>query len=42
MSETVLEEETASPRIAHDPDVCTGCGLCELMCSLYHEEEQEQ
>jgi Fe-S-cluster-containing hydrogenase component 2 len=27
-------------RIAHDPKPCTGCGLCDLMCSLYHEGEQ--
>jgi len=28
--------------IKHHPDNCTGCGLCELMCSLYHEGEQGQ
>jgi len=27
-------------RIVHDPQNCTGCGLCDLMCSLYHEGEQ--
>jgi Fe-S-cluster-containing hydrogenase component 2 len=26
--------------IIHDPDVCTGCGICELMCSLYQEGVQ--
>jgi len=31
-----------SGRILHDPEVCTGCGLCDLMCSLYHEGEQGQ
>ena len=23
--------------IKFDPKMCTGCGTCELMCSLYHE-----
>ena len=23
--------------VAFDPDMCTGCGTCELMCSLHHE-----
>ncbi|MCP4902258.1 MAG: 4Fe-4S dicluster domain-containing protein [bacterium] len=23
----------------HDPDRCVGCGVCGLMCSLYHEGE---
>ena len=23
--------------LAHDPNVCAGCGVCEVMCSLYHE-----
>ena len=27
-------------RILHDPEACTGCGQCELYCSLYHEGEQ--
>ncbi len=26
--------------IVHHPQACTGCGLCDLMCSLYHEGEQ--
>ena len=26
-------------RIEHDPSVCAGCGVCSLMCSLYHEGE---
>ena len=24
--------------IVHDQNVCTACGICELMCSLYHED----
>jgi len=31
-----------SIRIVHSTEACTGCGLCELMCSLYHEGEQGQ
>lgn len=31
-----------APSIVHDPISCTGCGLCDLMCSLYHEGEQGQ
>lgn len=27
-------------RINHDPDKCVGCGVCGLMCSLYHYGEQ--
>jgi len=23
--------------LVHDSNVCTGCGVCEIMCSLYHE-----
>lgn len=23
--------------IKFDPELCTGCGTCELMCSLYHD-----
>jgi Fe-S-cluster-containing hydrogenase component 2 len=26
-------------RIEHDPSLCAGCGVCGLMCSLYHEKE---
>ena len=26
-------------RIEHDPSICAGCGVCSLMCSLYHEKE---
>ena len=36
------EKIPANPRISHDPKNCTGCGLCDLMCSLYHEGEQGQ
>ncbi len=39
-----IDEKVALvPRgIVHDPEHCTGCGLCDLMCSLYHEGEQGQ
>lgn len=37
------EKKALVPRgIVHDPEHCTGCGLCDLMCSLYHEGEQGQ
>jgi len=26
--------------LVHVPAICTGCGICELMCSLYHEGVQ--
>jgi len=26
-------------RIEHDPSLCSGCSVCTLMCSLYHEGE---
>ena len=26
-----------SGKIVHNPDLCTACGVCELMCSLYHD-----
>jgi Fe-S-cluster-containing hydrogenase component 2 len=26
-------------RIEHDATLCAGCGVCSLMCSLYHEKE---
>jgi Fe-S-cluster-containing hydrogenase component 2 len=28
-----------SGRIEHNPSLCAGCGVCGLMCSLYHERE---
>lgn len=38
----VKAETKKAPMIVHHPDPCTGCGLCDLMCSLYHEGEQGQ
>jgi len=29
----------ASGRIEHNATACAGCGVCGLMCSLYHEKE---
>jgi len=40
MTESKEEKAPRPQRILHDPDKCTGCGLCDLMCSLYHEGEQ--
>ena len=37
---TVLAAEKRSiGRIEHDALLCAGCGVCTLMCSLYHEKE---
>lgn len=33
-------EIPVSGLITHDPTLCAGCGVCGLMCSLYHEGEQ--
>ena len=42
MVDSEAKKAPVSGWIAHDPKTCTGCGLCELMCSLYHEGEQGQ
>ena len=42
MAKTEGEKSPVSARLVHHPQVCTGCGLCDLMCSLYHEGEQGQ
>ena len=34
------EEVQAAGILVHDPSKCVGCGVCGLMCSLYHEGEQ--
>ncbi len=31
--------EVAGSRIAHDPNLCAGCGVCSLMYAFYHEKE---
>ena len=36
----VLLSAPESGTLVHIPAVCTGCGICELMCSLYHEGVQ--
>ena len=42
MTRNRVEKGPIAARIVHDPEDCTGCGLCDLMCSLYHEGEQGQ
>ncbi len=42
MAESTVKEGLVPRGIVHNPDQCTGCGLCDLMCSLYHEGEQGQ
>lgn len=38
-TETAAVTIPATGRIKHNPSVCAGCGVCSLMCSLYHEKE---
>ena len=33
----VILKFSKSGVVTFDPEVCTGCGTCELMCALYHE-----
>ena len=35
-----VQEVLISGVIVHNPEKCVGCGVCGLMCSLYHEGEQ--
>ncbi len=35
----LMAERPVAARIEHDPSLCAGCGVCGLMCSLYHEKE---
>jgi len=35
-----VEKVEAAGVVAHDPTKCVGCGVCGLMCSLYHDGEQ--
>ena len=42
MTENDVTDGLAPGGIVHNPEACTGCGLCDLMCSLYHEGEQGQ
>ncbi len=42
MAENDVKKELAPRGVVHSPESCTGCGLCDLMCSLYHEGEQGQ
>jgi Fe-S-cluster-containing hydrogenase component 2 len=35
----LLAEHPVAGRIEHNPSLCAGCGVCGLMCSLYHEKE---
>jgi len=32
-----MREVPKSGVLVHDLNVCAGCGVCEVMCSLYHE-----
>jgi Fe-S-cluster-containing hydrogenase component 2 len=30
-------EATKSESVVYDPNACSACGVCEVMCSLFHE-----
>lgn len=32
-----MRDVPKSALLFHDPKACAGCGVCEVMCSLYHE-----
>jgi Fe-S-cluster-containing dehydrogenase component len=34
-----MAEVTRPGMIVYDSNACTGCGVCEVVCSLYHEGE---
>ena len=34
-----VPQTPVADRIEHNPSLCAGCGVCSLMCSLYHEKE---
>jgi Fe-S-cluster-containing hydrogenase component 2 len=38
-AETKPAENPIAGRIGHNSSQCAGCGVCGLMCSLYHEKE---
>jgi len=38
-TQSALEGLPVSALIVHDPNICAGCGVCELMCAFYHEKE---
>ena len=40
--DTLNTKLPASGRITARSDLCTGCGICELACSLYHEKVGSQ
>ena len=42
MTEIKGGKSPVSGLLVYHPENCTGCGLCDLMCSLYHEGEQGQ
>jgi len=32
-----VRELSKTAQLVHDPKACAGCGVCEVMCSLYNE-----
>jgi Fe-S-cluster-containing hydrogenase component 2 len=39
LTETLSVEKMAGIKLEHNSSLCAGCGVCGLMCSLYHEKE---
>ena len=38
-TQALKEGKPAAGRLEHNASLCAGCGVCSLMCSLYHEKE---
>ena len=36
-SETISVDALKSGKIIHNPELCRGCKICELACSVYKE-----
>ena len=38
-TQALKEGIPSAGRLEHNASLCAGCGVCSLMCSLYHEKE---
>lgn len=39
LAQLAMDQKLVDGRIEHNASACAGCGVCSLMCSLYHEKE---
>jgi len=39
LAQVTADQKQIATRIEHNASACAGCGVCGLMCSLYHEKE---